>query len=578
MAIFGYHIVMSSERQKIWILFALILSLGFLTGGIAVGKLPAWWPQKPWFEKFTTRLGLDLQGGSHLIYQADTSQVSFQDAELAIAGVRDVIEKRVNALGISEPLVQTAKVGENLRVIVELAGVFDVNEAIKQIGATPLLEFKTEAGPAPKEYPEEEKKKREEFNASQLLKAKGLIKQIHNSKGANFAELAAKLSEDPGSAKQGGDLGFAKKGMFVKEFEEALFDKLKDGEVAAEPALSPFGYHIIQRLESKEEQVAGDEQGIIKNKTELSVRGRHILFKTQPLTPPEQQGENWQNTPLGGKQLTKAEVQFDQTSGVPSVGLNFNDEGAHLFADLTGANVGKRVAIFLDGAMISSPVVQQKIEGGQAVITGNFSIPEARELVQRLNAGALPMPIKLVSQQTVGPSLGAASIQRSLQAGIIGFVVVAGFMILFYRFAGALSVAALLFYAGLVFSLFKLIPVTLTMAGIAGFVLSLGMAVDANVLIFERLREELRRGQPFDRALAEGFARAWHSIRDSNVSSLITCLILAWLGTSVVKGFAITLAVGILASMFTAIIITRLFMMITGSSRWLREKKWVWGG
>jgi len=228
--------------------------------------------------------------------------------------------------------------------------------------------------------------------------------------------------------------------------------------------------------------------------------------------------------------------------------------------------------------VISAPEVNEKISGGNAVISGNFTIPEAKELVNRLNSGALPVPINLISQQTVGPSLGEISVQKSLMAGLIGFAFVALFMLVMYRVSGLLSVIALVFYTSIVFTLFKLIPVTLTLAGIAGFLLSIGMAVDANVLIFERLREELRSGQPFNNAVREGFARAWNSIRDSNVSTLLTCLILAWFGTSVIKGFAITLGVGVFVSMFSAIIITRLLVEIVGRVKWLSDKKWLWGG
>ncbi len=559
---------MTSERQKVWTLFTLIIVLGFIAGSIFASKsLPAWWPGQSWFGRFQEHLGLDLQGGAHLIYQADTSQVSFEEAQSAIAGVRDVIESRVNALGVSEPVVQTSQVGDNLRVIVELAGVFDVNEAIRQIGATPLLEFKTEAAAPPaKELTAEEIKTREKFNDSQLAKVNDTLKQIKAANGANFAELATKLSEDPGSAQKGGDLGFVPRGQVVKEFGDALYDTLPENGITAEPILSEFGYHIIQRLDSKAEN------------GETVIQARHILFMTQPLTGEVPQYDPWTKTDLGGKQLSKAEVQFDQTTGSPSVGLNFDEDGAKLFQDITKANVGRRVAIFLDNNLLSAPVVQQEITGGQAVITGNFTIPEARELVERLNAGALPVPINLISQETVGPSLGQVSIDKSVVAGLIGFALIALFMLFFYRLSGLLSVVALAFYAAIVFALFKLVPVTLTLAGIAGFVLSLGMAVDANVLIFERLREELKKGQPFDAAVREAFARAWNSIRDSNVSSLITCLILAWLGTSVVKGFAITLALGIGVSMFSAIIITRLLMEIVGHNKWLREKRWIWGG
>ncbi len=556
-----------------WILFFLILVLAYVAGAIFAPTPPKWMPASLWFSRFRTHLGLDLQGGAHLLYAADTSQVSRDEAESALAGVRDVIERRVNALGVSEPVVQTALSGDEFRIIVELAGVFDVNEAIRQIGETPLLEFKTEAvAPEPTPLSDAERTAREKHNQEQFKKAEETIKRIVDSQGQNFAEVAIELSEDPGTAANGGDLGFAPHNLFVPEFSAVLFDELAaNGEMTTEPVETQFGYHIIQRVESRTQNDSATGEPVEE------VRGRHILFRTQPLEGDTPEYEPWAPTGLGGKQLVKSEVQFDQLSGSPTVGIIFNEEGDALFSDITSKNVGKRIAIFLDGALISAPVVQQKITGGQAVITGNFTIPEARELVERLNAGALPIPINLIGQQTVGPTLGAASIEKSVMAGLIGFALVALFMLVIYRVSGLLSVLALVLYASIVFSLFKLMPITLTLAGIAGFLLSIGMAVDANVLIFERMKEELRRGQPFANAVSEGFSRAWSSIRDSNVSTLITCLILAWFGTSVIKGFAITLALGVFVSMFSAIIVTRVLIEIAGRSEWARGKKWLWG-
>jgi protein-export membrane protein SecD len=563
---------MASTRQQVWTLFALVLVLGFISGSIFVGNLPEKWPAKYWFERFRTHLGLDLQGGAHLIYEADTSEVTQDEAESAIAGVRDVIERRVNSLGVSEPVVQTAKTGDRLRIIVELAGVFDVNEAIAQIGATPLLEFKTEATPPePEEITAEEREQREQFNTDQLAKTKQTIERIIASDGKNFAELAIELSEDPSNAPQGGDLGFIRREQVVPEFGDVLFEGITgEGEMTIEPFETEFGYHIVQRLESRE---VADHTGFPVEE----VRARHILFRTQSLEGDIPEYDPWTNTDLGGKQLSKSEVQFDQLSGAATVGLIFDSEGDTLFEEITEANVGRRVGIFLDGSIISAPVVQQRISGGRAVITGNFTIPEARELVERLNAGALPVPIHLIGQQTVGPSLGAVSIEKSITAGLIGFVLVILLMLVVYRVAGLFAVVALLFYASIVFSLFKLIPVTLTLAGIAGFLLSIGMAVDANVLIFERLREELRAGNAFHHSVSTAFSRAWNSIRDSNVSTLITCLILAWFGTSVIKGFAITLGLGVLVSMFSAIIITRVWIEIASRIKWFTNKKWLWG-
>ena len=246
--------------------------------------------------------------------------------------------------------------------------------------------------------------------------------------------------------------------------------------------------------------------------------------------------------------------------GEPEISLEFNDDGAKIFEEITARNVGEPVAIFLDGAPISIPVVREKITGGKAQITGKFSVDEARQLVRRFNAGALPVAINLISQQSVGSSLGRDALFKSLRAALYGTIAVMLFMIFWYRLPGLISVLALGVYGSLTLLLFKLVPVTLSSAGIAGFILSVGMAVDANILIFERMKEEIRSGKFLDSAMAEGFRRAWTSIRDSNVSSLITSVILYWFGTSIVRGFALTLGLGILVSMFSAITASRYFL------------------
>ncbi|NOQ68043.1 protein translocase subunit SecD [Patescibacteria group bacterium] len=398
------------------------------------------------------RLGLDLQGGTHLVYQSDLSQIEESERSTSIEGVRDVIERRVNAFGVSEPIVQTT---QKDRLIVELAGIKDVNQAIKMIGETPLLEFK-------EEMTEEEKNSlREQF------------------KDANIPE----------------------------EYLAQLFYKGAD---------------------------------------------------------------------LGGKQLDRADVIFNPNTYEPEVQLQFNSEGKKLFAEITERNVGKRVAIYLDGMPISIPVVNEPITDGRAVISGNFSIDEAKTLVQRLNAGALPVPIELISQQTVDASLGKDSIEKSIIAALIGFVLLSLFMIIYYRMQGIIAVFALIIYALLVLSIFKIIPVTLTLSGVAGFILSIGMAVDANVLIFERIKEEIRKGKPVTIAINEGFSRAWNSIFDSNVSTIITCIILAYFGTSIIEGFAITLGIGVVLSMFSAMFITKTLLKVMAMTK-LRKKLWLFG-
>lgn len=511
---------------------------------------------------FPFKLGLDLRGGAHLVYEADVAQIDSSERANSLAGVRDVIERRINALGVSEPVIQTDQVGDKWRVIVELAGVSDVNQAIKMIGETPLLEFKEENGAA-SQLTADQQKQLDDLNTTVRDKAQAILDQI--LAGGDFAKLAKENSEDDGSKDNGGFYAGVKKGTFVPEYEDVLFNKLKSGEVYPKLVESQFGYHII-----KKEAVSGEGD-------DLAIDTRHILLKTKTATDigvvlePE-----WKATSLTGKQLKKASVELAPNSGIPQVSLEFNSEGSDLFAELTKKNTGKLLAIFLDGQPISIPRVNEPILSGQAVISGSFTIKDAKLLAQRLNAGALPVPIELISQTTVGATLGSDSVQKSLVAGFWGLILVALFMILYYRLPGALSIIALLIYTVIALALFKLIPVTLTLAGIAGFILSIGMAVDANVLIFERLKEELRAGRDLTTAVEQGFKRAWSSVRDSNVSSLITCAILFWFGSSIVKGFALTLAIGVIISMFSAITITRQLLRLI--AKWeITKSPWLYG-
>lgn len=553
-----------NTRQKLWLKFFGLVLITLFFGGVVYPTMPSWVPGKQWFDSFQPKLGLDLQGGAHLVFQADTSNLPSGEEASAVEGVRDVIERRVNAFGVSEPLVQTNKVGDKYRVIVELAGVFDVDQAIKQIGETPLLEFK-EQNPAFTEQPTltpEQQQQLDQYNAAAKQRAEDIITQLKG--GADFAELAKQYSEDPGSKDNGGDLGYVKKGVFVPEFEKAIFEDLKNGEITQQPVESQFGYHIIEKL---------DDRGFGEDR---EVHSRHILIAKQTAQDLFPQQQQWLNTQLSGKQLERAQVVFNQNTGAAEVSLKFNSEGKDLFAEITKKNLYKPVAIFLDGQPISIPTVQSEITAGEAVITGNFTVSDAKLLAQRLNAGALPVPIELVSQQNVGPTLGAVSIQKSMFAGLIGLLAVAVFMILYYRLPGLVSVIALCVYGIIVFGLFQLIPVTLTLAGIAGFIMSLGMAVDANVLIFERIKEELKLNEPLDVAVINGFKRAWPSIRDSNISTLITTVILFWFGTSVIKGFALTLSIGVLVSMFSAIFVTRTLLQIV-MVRKLSSYTWLFG-
>lgn len=560
-----------------WIPFAGIVVLLALASVIAYPGSNAWGVQ--WvpftknaktlypFERLKLILGLDLVGGTRLLYEADTSSIPETDRVSSLDGVRDVIERRVNTFGVSEPVVQTNRSGSSWRVSVELPGIKDITAAITRIGETPTLEFKEPPPP----LTEEQTKQLEDDNAAVKAKADDIQKRV--KAGEDFGKLAAEFSEDPGSKDNGGDIGYVTKGQLVPEYENEIFDVLKVGEVSAEPVKSSFGYHIIKKTGERGE--GGQKE----------VSSSHILIRTKTESDFQAPGSvdqyGFMNTALSGKELKSSQVDFDPNSGEPQVLLAFNADGTKLFAEITKRNVGKPVAIYLDGQPISVPRVQQEISGGSAVISGQFTIQEAKQLSQRLNAGALPVPITLVSQENVEASLGRASVERSMIAGMIGLVLVSLFMILIYRLPGILAVAALVLYTLVLFSIFKLssltaFPVTLTLAGIAGFILSVGMAVDANILIFERTKEELRSGKTLTDAIEDGFRRAWLSIRDSNASSLITSFILAWFGTSIIKGFAIILALGILVSMFSAITVTRTLMRsVVGP--WLEKRLFLLG-
>jgi len=470
-----------SIRKKIWLTFVGIIILVVLAGLVD-------WPKGPdfkigqFYRELKVHLGLDLQGGTHLVYECDLSKIKPEDYDEAVAGVRDVIERRVNALGLAEPVVQTVAVEGHYRLIIELAGIKDVEKAQAEIGQTPSLDFRELIG----------------------------IPMPEMKEGENGLE---ETEEEPKEAEESGT-------SFLKLFiSQALAQ-----EESEEPA----------EAEEKTEKIEEQPQ-------------------VQTMFIP---------TKLAGHHLKGAQLQFDKQTNQPQIGLEFDAEGTKLFAEITERNVGKPVAIFLDNYLISAPTVQEPIREGKAVVTGEFTLQEAKDLAMRLNAGALPVPINLISQQNVGASLGKISIEKSLLAGVLGLLCIALFMIFYYRFLGALATCALFIYGLIVLALFKLIPVTLTLAGVAGFILSVGMAVDANVLIFERMKEGLRSGKPQGVAVDEGFKYAWSAIRDSNVSTLITCVILAWFGTSIIKGFAITLGVGVLVSMFSAITITRTFLRL----------------
>jgi protein-export membrane protein SecD len=399
-------------------------------------------------------LGLDLQGGVRVVYDVDLKGIAGPDQKQALESLQKVVTQRVDAFGVSEPRIYIEQ-GDKTRLVIELAGIKDPEQAIKQIGQTPTLEF---------------------------------------------------------------------------------FDKVRPPEERQK---------IIEQIQS----------GNIENLDNLA----NLDFIGSPV--------------LTGQNLDNAQVIFDPQTAQPQVGIKFDDEGKKKFAEFTRDNIGKILYIVLDGQVVSAPRINQEIPNGQATISGDFTAQSAKELVDYLNSGALPVPITIASQQIIQASLGTESLYQSIRAGGFGLLFVAIFMILFYRGLGAIAVIALGVYTILVLSLFNVLGFTLTIAGITGFIVSVGLAVDGNILIFERMKEELANGRDFEASAKEGFKRAWESIRDSQISTLISALILFYLASGVVQGFGTTLIIGIGVSLFTAITVSRLLVALLGYQEWLLKTK-----
>ncbi|OGG65076.1 protein-export membrane protein SecD [Candidatus Kaiserbacteria bacterium RIFCSPHIGHO2_02_FULL_55_17] len=420
-------------QYRVFSLIALIIG-GFLAYFV-------WSTQADPASPYRFKLGLDLAGGTELVYKADMSQTPRGEQDDALSALQGVIERRVNLFGVAEPLVQTEQASTlsgitEDRLIVDLPGVTDIKAAIAALGETPTLDFR----------------------------------------------LATTSTSS--------------------------------GQATSTVTFVPTG--------------------------------------------------------LTGRYLESAALEFGSgaTAGLaaPQVLLNFDTEGGELFEQITRENVGQTLAIFLDGQPISIPVIQEAIPGGQATISGNFTAAEARDLVRNLNFGALPVPIELQNSSAVGPTLGAAAIEAGVVAGSIGFIIVALFMIAWYRLPGFIATIALAEYLAFMLAVIKVVPVTLTASGIAGLIISVGMAVDANVLIFERTKEELRGlpgqgGKSPREAVHIGFSRAWTAIRDGHLTMIMSGIILFWLGTSIVQGFALVFVLGVLASFISAVTLSRVFLL-----------------
>lgn len=710
-----------------WKVPTIVLSALFILAvSIPSNLQPGFMPEA--IKKMQINLGLDLQGGSQLDYSIDMRKVDQADRQDVIDGIIDVINKRVNNLGVSEPNIYASTVGNQDHIIVELAGVKDLDEAKKRVGKTIQLEFKEEndqtqedqqniinqvAGgtlvkvlQSPEEfsvigdteakanqdkvffdkkdyqfadeinneevaailfnlnpgeiYPslvqadlgidiingkfqeqkgyfilklldkkdtEREVTSEKEVKAAQILisysdldsnieRSKSEAKELANevlaklqAEEITFEQAVAEYSDDTELKENNGILPNNVKnfGPFEKNTIDSALALTKANEISANIVETSKGLQILKAIEITEP--------ITETKTESQVAYEKIFFSTKP--------DPWKDTKLNGQYFKRASVQFDQLAR-PIVTIEFNSEGAKMFEELTAANKGKRIAIFVGGILRSAPTVNEKIAGGVAQINGTFDMDEASNLARDLNTGAIPAPITLTGQYTIGPNLGAESLSKSLFAGGIGLLLLLAYMIYTYRVPGVVASAALIAYSILLlfiikvalpsiisllialvlyfaigywivnskeqfiekslsflvatFALFFLTfllssPITLTLAGVAGIILSIGMAVDANVLIFERIKEELDNKLAYESAVKEGFDKAWSSIRDSNYSSLITCGILYYFGSSIIRGFALNLAAGILISMFSAILISRTLLLNIKSKKVLKDPK-----
>lgn len=440
-------------KKRIGALVLLVIAVGvgyFVYWSEVTGKRPF-------------KLGLDLSGGTYLLYKVDVSKIDPKQIPDIMDSLPGFIEKRISqketagALGVLEANIHTettSLAGNQVeyRVGIELPGVTDVKKAEDIIGKAPFLEFKV---------------------------------------------------ENPD----------------------------------------------YKKPEGNKDQVIQLDESAIKNGTlDLSA----ALEKYSP----------YKSIGFTGQYLANAALQFDPNTHAPTVSLTFNDEGAKLFEKMTGDNIGKTIAIYLDGQLIEAPRVNQKISGGKAVISGNFTPVTARDLVNNLNHGALPVPISPISTDVIGPTLGSHAVHAGILAGLIGLIAIAVLLIVWYRLPGFIATITLVIYGVVMLGLFKLIPVTLTSAGIAGFIISLGMAVDASILIFERVKEEMHTGKSIPESIHLGFDRAWNAIRDGNISSLISAAVLFFLGTTLIKGFAVTFGLGVLVSMGVVVVVSRAFLYV----------------
>ena len=473
-------------RERNFVMLVIIIFIALFAGWIVQPDNPGL-RVGPINKDIKVHEGLDLQGGLQVLLQADVSDCNAVTSD-SMDAAKAIVEGRINGLGVTEPLIQKSGA---CRLVVQLPGISNPDQAIQTFGGTGLLEF---------------------IDAQDTPLTQG---QTVLTTGMSTVIVPGQATPVPTSA-----------------------------VATVAPTVQPTA--------------------VVTSTADVST--------TAPITATANLSTTYR-TVMTGAQLKTASVAFQQTTNQPYIAFTLTDDGAKIFSDYTTKNVNKYLAITMDKKVLSSPVIKSAITGGSGIIEGQFTLAEANALVIQLKYGSLPVPLKVVQSSAVGPTLGRDSVNRSMTAGIIGLLIVVVFMLLYYRLPGLLADLALTVYALIVFAIYKFgVPgifdyVTLTLPGIAGFILSVGMAVDANILIFERMKEELRAGRTLQMAIEAGFQRAWSSIRDSNMSTLITCGILLWYGTSfgasIVAGFALTLMIGVLISLFTAVIVSRTFLRLT---------------
>ena len=569
-------------------------------------------------------LGLDLQGGSHLVYQAESIADAGDTAprppsEQEMLALQRIIERRVNSSGLGEPIIQI--LGDD-RLLIQLPGVRDPGRAKSIIGETARLEFKhrklnvsrnltTEgvvsaadivsisAEPLPEELIPEDAPVQPEAAATPATESASETPEAEGAAQApeGAAAEATPEAEDEADATpviiveftpQGAEkfdevlarLNQSLEGITIGGIPSALNITIEGNEPLVLEAIPSL---FISRLPDSNRYVFPYPQP--QAGAEGEGEGLHDVARAQSIVGDaataifiEQQGQVDEDFGLGGDNLDRAYASLHATSGQPIINLEFDGTGTRLFGEKTTEIAGSltdSIAVFLDGVELIAPVVRQPITTGTAIVEGGFTLDRANDISLQLEGGRLPIPITLIQERGVDAILGADSLAKSVVAGMVGLALVFLFMTLYYRVPGLVASVALVIYAAMVLAIFKLLPVTLTLSGVAATILSVGMAVDANVLIFERMKDELRNGRTLISAINIGFNRAWPAIRDSNVSTLITCGILFYfsnqLGTTIVQGFAVTLAIGVMVSMFSAIVISRTILRVIASTRLSRH-------